>query len=138
MEYKGVENFEKTWDMESLFLTTDLHPVMDHDAKKSSRAIVADVSTPSQVSAIFDIISYNKGAAVIRMMENFMGEEKFRQGIHNFLVKYSYGTVVTQDLFDELSAISSQQSSLDISKVSRKLENIYDEFSLLNVSTYLQ
>jgi aminopeptidase N len=48
------------------------------------------------------------------MMEGFMGSEEFRLGIHNFLTKFSFKNAVTNDLFDELSAVSSQ--NLDIAK----------------------
>lgn len=44
-----------------------------------------------------------------------MGSEEFRKGIHNFLVKFSYKNAVTQDLFNELAAVSSEK--LDITKV---------------------
>ena len=50
------------------------------------------------------------------MMEDFMGSADFEAGIHNFLVKYAYKTAITQDLFDELTAVSSE--GLDITTVS--------------------
>ena len=65
------------------------------------------MDTPDQINSVFDIISYNKGASVIRMMEGFMGLDEFRLGIHNFLVKFSFKNAVTQDLFNELAAVSS-------------------------------
>ena len=49
------------------------------------------------------------------MMENFMGEDDFRRGLHNFLEKFSFKTAVTQDLFDELTSASA--TGLNISKV---------------------
>jgi len=50
-----------------------------------------------------------------RMMENFLGAEDFKLGIHNFLVKFSFLNAVTQDLFNEISAVSSKK--LNVSKV---------------------
>lgn len=73
------------------------------------------MDTPDQINSVFDIISYNKGASVIRMMEGFMGLDEFRLGIHNFLVKFSFKNAVTQDLFNELAAVSSD--NLDMTKV---------------------
>lgn len=49
------------------------------------------------------------------MMENFLGTEDFKLGIHNFLVKYSFQNAITQNLFDELSAVSSKK--LNVTKV---------------------
>ena len=76
--------------MDSQFLTGDLHPVLELDATEASHPIVVDVSTPDEINAVFDSIAYSKGASVIRMMEDFMGEDDFRRGISNFLKKYSF------------------------------------------------
>ena len=94
--------------MDSKFLTGDLHPVLELDATEASHPIVVDVSTPDEINSVFDMIAYNKGASVIRMMEDFMGEEDFRRGISNFLKKFSFQNAVTEDLLSELSAISSE------------------------------
>jgi glutamyl aminopeptidase len=108
IEYKGVQSYETDWDMESRFLTSDLHRVLELDATFGSHPIVVDVDTPDQINAVFDTISYSKGASVIRMMESFLGKEDFRKGISNFLTKYSYGNAVTEDLLRELTAVSTE------------------------------
>ena len=115
IEYKGMKAYEKDWDTECLFLTSDLHRVLSLDSTLSSHPIVVDVDTPDQINSVFDMISYSKGASVIRMLESFMGPEEFRKGIHNFLVKYAYKNAITQDLFDELTKVSSDK--LDITKI---------------------
>ena len=115
IEYKGIKAYETDWDTESLFLTSDLHRVLTLDSTLSSHPIVVDVDTPDQINAVFDAISYSKGASVIRMLESFMGPENFRKGIHNFLVKFAYKNAVTQDLFDELSQVLS--GKLDVTKI---------------------
>ena len=115
IEYKGMKAYETDWDTEGLFLTSDLHRVLTLDSTLSSHPIVVDVDTPDQINAVFDTISYSKGASVIRMLESFMGSEEFRKGIHNFLVKYAYKNAVTQDLFDELTRVSSEK--LDITNI---------------------
>ena len=104
LSYLGVKRVEPDWDTESMFLTGDLHGVMDLDATVSSRAIVMDVDTPDQINAVFDTISYSKGSSVIRMMENFMGTKSFKAGITKFLKDFTYKNAVTQDLFDALEA----------------------------------
>lgn len=101
--------------MESKFLTGDLHPVLELDATESSHPIVVDVSTPDEINAVFDTIAYNKGASVIRMMEDFMGQVDFRRGISAFLQKFSFQNAVTDDLLQELAAASSE--NLDIKHI---------------------
>ena len=108
MEYKGVVNYHPDWDMEAQFLTSDLHGVMDLDATVNSHPIVQEVSHPNQITELFDRISYAKGASVLRMLENFMGAEEFRQGIHNFLDKYKYRNAVTKDLWMELESVTTK------------------------------
>ncbi len=118
LSYLGVKQVEPTWDTESMFLTGDLHGVLDLDATIGSRSIVFDVDTPDQINAVFDTISYSKGSSVIRMMENFMGTEDFRAGISDFLKKFEYKNAVTQDLFDSLTAAST--ANLDITKACQR------------------
>ncbi len=115
MENKGVANYHQDWDMESQFLTADLHYVMDLDATINSHPIVQAVDHPDQITEIFDAISYSKGASVLRMLEDFMSPEEFRIGIKRFLEKYKYGNAVTADLWQELAQVSSQQ--LNISRI---------------------
>jgi len=108
MEYKGVANYHKDWEMEAQFLTSDLHDVLDLDSSVSSHPIVQEVSHPDQITELFDRISYGKGASVLRMLENFMGPEEFREGIHQFLDKYKFKNAVTQDLWTVLEAVTTK------------------------------
>lgn len=112
MEYKGVANYHKDWDMESQFLTSDLHSVMDLDATINSHPIVQAVDHPDQITEIFDAISYSKGASVLRMLESFMGQEEFRIGIKRFLERFKYGNAVTADLWTDLEAVSSKRLNI--------------------------
>jgi len=66
IEYKGLAAFEPQWDVEGMFLVQDLYRVMDLDSTFGSHPIVTKVDTPDQINAVFDLISYAKGASVIR------------------------------------------------------------------------
>ncbi|KAI5638874.1 peptidase family m1 domain-containing protein [Phthorimaea operculella] len=102
MQVKALNAIEPTWTMLELFLTKTLHSVLVTDAKLSSHPIVQTVDTPDQITAIFDAISYNKGASILRMLEGFIGEENFRKGVSDYLKKYEFGNTVTKDLLDML------------------------------------
>ena len=113
MEYKGVANYHPDWEMEAQFLHLDLHPVMDLDAQLNSHPIVQEVNDTNQITELFDKISYSKGASVIRMLENFMGAEEFRAGIHQFLESHQFSHAVTADLWRSLEAVSSKNLPIE-------------------------
>ncbi len=60
----------------------------------------------AEIHQIFDAISYSKGACVIRMLVAHLGEDKFQQGIRNYLKKFKYRNADTKDLWDALSGAS--------------------------------
>ncbi|RHY28098.1 hypothetical protein DYB32_006265 [Aphanomyces invadans] len=79
---------------------------MQKDAMESSHPIEVIVHHPDEVDQIFDVISYAKGASVIRMLANFIGVDKFYVGMHNYLTKFAYGNAKTVDLWQALEAAS--------------------------------
>nr|CAD7604667.1 unnamed protein product [Timema genevievae] len=105
MQYKGVNHAHPDWEPMELFPLNNLHVVMKLDAVLSSHPIVQKIEHPDEITEIFDLISYLKAASIIRMMEDFMGEENFRKGIISFLNKFEFANAVTQDLWDELQII---------------------------------
>ncbi|KAG4074313.1 hypothetical protein HA402_008722 [Bradysia odoriphaga] len=106
IEYKGCDSAEPTWGMLEQFLIEDLHPVLALDATLASHPIVQKVETPDQITEVFDTITYNKGASVIRMMEDFVGEDQFRQSVTNYLNNHAFGNAVTDDLLTEIDKLN--------------------------------
>lgn len=88
------------------FLIEDLHPVLSLDATLASHPIVQTVETPDQITEVFDTITYNKGASVIRMMEDFVGETNFQQSVTNYLNNHAFGNAVTDDLLSEIDKLN--------------------------------
>jgi puromycin-sensitive aminopeptidase len=64
------------------------------------------VGHPSEVDEIFDDISYNKGASVIRMLHSYIGDEAFKKGMHHYLTKHQYKNTFTEDLWASLEDAS--------------------------------
>lgn len=114
MEYKGVANYEKDWDMLEQFIVEDLQSVMVSDSVLNSHPIIVDVKNPNQINEVFDIISYSKGSSVIRMLESFMGTDVFMEGIRNYLKKYEWKNAKTVNLWDSLDAVA---PSLDVPSI---------------------
>ncbi|XP_075149879.1 glutamyl aminopeptidase-like isoform X1 [Haematobia irritans] len=106
IEYKGVHHIHPDWDMLSQFLTADLHGVMKLDATLASHPIVQTVESPSQITELFDSITYSKGASVIRMLEDLVGPEKFRNATTNYLNNFYMTNAETNDFLTEVEALN--------------------------------
>jgi len=72
---------------------------MSLDAKASTHPVVQTVNTVEQVSQAFDAITYQKGQAVIRMVEDYAGDGAFREAVRAYMRTHAYGNTVTQDLW---------------------------------------
>lgn len=81
------------------FLLDQIHSVFITDAKLSTHPIIQTVNNPDEITSIFDDISYRKGSSVIRMMENFIGADKFYDGIRIYLNTFTYHNAETADLW---------------------------------------
>lgn len=106
MATKAVHSYYPEWDLWDQFLKSETSGAMSLDALKTSHPIDVKVNKPSEVREIFDEISYNKGGSVLRMLENFLGEQSFRKGLKNYLIKHKYGNATTEDLWDALEKVS--------------------------------
>ena len=76
------------------------------DALRTTRPIRTTVETPEEINEVFDGIAYEKSAAVLRMVEGFVGEEAFRKGVSSYLSKYAYGNAAGEDFWTEMTAIT--------------------------------
>ncbi len=79
------------------------------DALKSTRPIHAsakEVNTPAQIGTLFDGIAYGKTAAVLRMLESWLGEEPFRKGVNSYLEKHAYGNTTAADFWNAMAKAS--------------------------------
>ena len=75
-----------------------MHPVLVLDATFGSHPIVQKVDTPNQITEIFDLITYQKGASIIRMFEGFLSEAIFKEGVTKYLKAHAYDNAETLDL----------------------------------------
>ena len=96
------------WKMWTQFLEEDIVRGLALDGLKSSHPIEVPVRDPAEIREIFDDISYSKGASILRMLEQFLGEATFRRGIRDYLKAHAYGNARTEDLWRALTAASRQ------------------------------
>jgi aminopeptidase N len=81
---------------------------MDVDSKRSGRPIHQPVSDNAQIASTFDSITYVKGGAVLAMMESYLGEQTFRQGVQLHLRRHGNGVATSAEFFNALSDAAQQ------------------------------
>ncbi|KAG1794224.1 uncharacterized protein HD556DRAFT_1476120 [Suillus plorans] len=91
------------WKVDSLFIFEHLNDAPDLDAKLSSHPIEVHRPAANQINQIFDSLSYAKAGPVLRMLSNFVGEERFLKGVSIYLKKHLYENTVTRDLRQGIS-----------------------------------
>lgn len=99
-QYFGTAEVEKTWDLEHQFVVEQLQGVMQMDSLQSTHPMTHNVYTPSQVSGIFDNISYNKGAVVLRMVEHILTTAKFKTANQNYIKERAFKSTRPENLFE--------------------------------------
>ena len=106
VENLGVDYLHPSWHMIDQFVLTTTQEALALDSLRSSHPIMANVKDPREIEALFDTISYKKGASLIRMLRNFLGESTLRLGLKNYLNKYQYRNAETADLWKSLTDVS--------------------------------
>ena len=107
MELKAVEAYRPDWEVWTGFGVARTS-ALDVDSLASTRPIEYPVVTPEDAEGMFDVLTYEKGAAVVRMLEQFLGEEVFRDGVRRYLTEHLHGNTDNEDLWDALEAASGQ------------------------------
>jgi len=103
---KAVDNLYPEWDMWTQFVSADTNSGLSLDGLRNSHPIEAKVENPSEIRELFDAISYSKGGATLRMLEQFLGSEIFQKGLQSYLSEHQYGNAQTRDLWFALSQAS--------------------------------
>src|SRR5438874_7489245 len=79
---------------------------MEGDARSTTHAIQQPVANESDANSAFDDITYRKGQSFLRMLESFLGEAAFRDGIRRYIAAHKYSNSTTADLWNALSEAS--------------------------------
>lgn len=106
IEYLAVDHLFPQWDIWTQFVFLDQGVALSLDSLKNTHPIEVEIYHPSEISEIFDNVSYSKGASVIRMLAQYLGPKDFRDGLRHYLKKHSYANAVTQDLWNAFEEIS--------------------------------
>ncbi|THD36709.1 MAG: M1 family peptidase [Sphingomonas sp.] len=106
MENKTSADLNPDWFARDSAVAFDREGALALDATAATHPIIRHVETVDQIGEAFDGITYQKGQAVIGMIESTLGPDKFRAGIRRYMAKYKYGNTQTDQLWDELEAAS--------------------------------
>uniref|UniRef100_A0A8C4HVL6 Aminopeptidase n=1 Tax=Dicentrarchus labrax TaxID=13489 RepID=A0A8C4HVL6_DICLA len=105
VEYLGADYAEPTWNIKDQIILSDVHKVFAVDALASSHPLSRreeEVNNPAEISEMFNTISYSKGAAVLRMLSEFLTEPVFAKGLSSYLNTFAFNNTVYTDLWDHL------------------------------------
>jgi len=105
MEYKAAETLRpdlQPW----LNANSDKQAAMEHDARRTVRALRQRVADENEATGTFDIITYIKGLALVRMAESYLGEDIFRDAMRRYMTEHAYSNATTDDLWRALEAAS--------------------------------
>ena len=105
MEVKASDHFHPEWDLWSDALDSK-EMAMRVDLRAGTHPIIQPIKDVLQANEAFDTITYEKGESVIRMLENYVGDDAFRDGVRAYIKAHAYGNTVTDDLWQELDKTS--------------------------------
>jgi puromycin-sensitive aminopeptidase len=105
MELKACDAYRPEWQRWTTFGLAR-SAAFDVDSLRTTRPIEFDVVSPADADGMFDILTYEKGAAVLRMVEQHLGEDAFRDGVRHYLARHAYGNTETSDLFDAIEEVT--------------------------------
>ena len=105
MEMLAVDAWKPEWKRWTTF-GVSRQSALWVDGLRSSRPIEFPVEAPKDADAMFDVLTYEKGASVLRMLEQYIGPEVFRDGVRRYLDRHAFGNTETTDLWRALGEAS--------------------------------
>ncbi len=101
-----VDSIYPEMDVWKSFYRKEYEWALSEDCLMNSHPIEAKVKEPEEIEQIFDGISYGKGSALLRMMYNFVGKEKFLKGVSDYLKEFKYGNAEGYQLWEHIEKAS--------------------------------
>ena len=99
MSSKPIEAWKPEWNF-NLDDVSDAARTLNVDSLENTRPIHQAADTPAEIQELFDGIAYGKAAAVLRMLESYLGEETFRAGVNAYLQQHQYANATAGDFWD--------------------------------------
>jgi aminopeptidase N len=105
MERKPIRAWHPEWHLEEDEAAT-AQRVIGQDSLSAARAIHGDPRTSAEIKEMFDGITYEKGGAVLGMLESYVGPEVFRSGVNAYLKAHANGNATSADFWQAMAKVS--------------------------------
>ncbi len=102
MSYKAMDAIFPEWKVWLEYMLYAFNSAFSTDGLKVTHPISVHVQTADEIEEIFDVISYRKGGSVLHMLEDYVGKETFREGLHIYLEKNAYRNATKFDLWNSI------------------------------------
>ena len=107
MEVLATDHYRPQWKRWTTFgLERDV--AMSVDGLHATRPIEYPVGSPDEAGGMFDTLTYEKGGSVLRMLEQYLGADVFREGVRHYIQVHAYGNTVSADLWSALEHVSGE------------------------------
>lgn len=106
MEARTTHKLHPEWDIDNTGAAFKSRAAMRRDAYVTTHPVVQHVDTVEQASQAFDQITYDKGEAVIAMLEDYVGADNWRNGVRTYIKQHQYGNAVTDALWQQIDAVA--------------------------------
>lgn len=107
MEYLAVDAIHPEWNAWLDFASNETIGALRRDALDGVQSVQVEVNHPDEISTLFDpAIVYAKGARLLRMVQHFVGDDAFQQGLKHYFTEHAYGNTVGNDLWQALADAS--------------------------------
>ena len=107
MEIAACDAYRPDWDRWTTF-GLERTVAFETDSLASTRPVEFEVRSPADCEGMFDVLTYQKGGALLRMLEQYLGVDRFRAGVSHYLRTHSYANTETNDLWDAIEATSGE------------------------------
>ncbi len=107
MEIAACDAYRPDWERWTSF-GLERTVAFETDSLASTRPVEFEVRSPADCEGMFDVLTYQKGGALLRMLEQYLGVDRFRAGVSHYLRTHSYANTETNDLWDAIEATSGE------------------------------
>ncbi|HSE29531.1 MAG TPA: M1 family metallopeptidase [Candidatus Saccharimonadales bacterium] len=107
MGYKVVDHFYPEWRYWEHFNDFEALRAYARDSLATIQSVRQPLNDPEEIASLFDsAIMYSKGACLVRMLHDYLGEQNFKNGIRAYVKKFSYKNATMQDLWESLGSVA--------------------------------